>query len=89
MAGQRAGHPFCFGRGHVSERFHLPLRLYGRDHETTVLLEAVERMVTTGQPVLVLIRGPAGIGKPSLVHGTSRNPSPHATGISRAQSSSS
>ncbi|MDJ0837122.1 MAG: AAA family ATPase [Acidobacteriota bacterium] len=54
------------GRNDVSGRFILPDRLYGRDRETEILRD-VYAGVQNGQCSLVLISGPAGYGKTSLV----------------------
>ncbi|MDC3962774.1 AAA family ATPase [Polyangium jinanense] len=59
--------PFPLGREDVSEQFHLPQKLYGRDHESRTLLAHFERVVATGEPELVLVSGYSGIGKSSLV----------------------
>src|ERR1700746_3916682 len=45
----------------------MPERLYGRTREVDTLLEAFDRVVTTGSPELVLVSGYAGIGKSSVV----------------------
>ena len=42
-------------------------KLYGRDQETRLLLEAFER-VSTGASEVLLVTGPAGIGKSTLVN---------------------
>ena len=60
--------PFPLGREDVSEQFHLPQKLYGRDHELRALLDRFERVVSTGEPEFVLVSGYSGIGKSSLVH---------------------
>ncbi|MDI1480835.1 AAA family ATPase [Polyangium sp. y55x31] len=58
---------FPLGREDVSEQFHLPQKLYGRDREIRTLLARFERVVSTGAPELVLVSGYSGIGKSSLV----------------------
>lgn len=51
-----------------SDRFRLPDRLYGRESQLEVLVEAFERTsVEQPQAQLVLVSGPAGIGKSSLI----------------------
>ncbi|MDI3291012.1 AAA family ATPase [Polyangium sp. 15x6] len=60
--------PFSLGREDVSEQFHLPQKLYGRDREIRTLLARFERVVASGEPELVLVSGYSGIGKSSLVH---------------------
>lgn len=58
---------FSLGAYDVSERFAIPQKLFGRDEETSRLL-SVFREVCTGQSRLLLISGPSGIGKTSLIH---------------------
>ena len=50
------------------DRLLMPERLYGRAREVDTLLEAFDRVVTTGSPELVLVSGYAGIGKSSVVN---------------------
>ena len=50
------------------DRLLMPERLYGRTREVDILLEAFDRVVTTGSPELVLVSGYAGIGKSSVVN---------------------
>src|SRR5690606_34810868 len=50
-----------------SEEFRIPQALYGREAEREALREAFERVAETGTPELVLVSGPAGIGKSALV----------------------
>jgi predicted ATPase/signal transduction histidine kinase len=50
----------------VSERFRIPPRLYGRAAEHAALLDAFEQ-ACRGQPTLLLVEGPAGIGKTALI----------------------
>ena len=57
---------FPLGREDVPEQFRIPDRLYGRDHETTVMLEAFQR-VTEGASELLLVNGYSGVGKSALV----------------------
>ena len=60
--------PFPLCREDVSERFHIPHKLYGRERETTTLLAAFDHMAATGGAALVTVSGYSGIGKSSLVH---------------------
>jgi len=59
--------PFPLGERDLPDRLQIPQRLYGRDQERAVLLRALERVVNTGSPELVLVSGYSGIGKSSLV----------------------
>jgi predicted ATPase/signal transduction histidine kinase len=57
---------FKLGQHDVSERFHLPQKLYGREEEVRQLLVAFEN-VATSQSQLLLVAGYSGIGKTALV----------------------
>jgi predicted ATPase/class 3 adenylate cyclase len=57
---------FAPGANDVSGRFKIPQKLYGREGETTVLLEAFERVARGGME-MVLVRGYSGVGKSALV----------------------
>jgi len=57
---------FPLGRTDRSDRFQLPHKLYGREVERRHLLEGFAR-VSHGRSELMLISGPAGIGKSALV----------------------
>ncbi len=58
---------FPLGRFDVSDKFHIPSKLYGREHETARLLAAFDA-VAGGAAKMVTISGFSGIGKSSLVH---------------------
>lgn len=51
----------------IPQRFHLPSRLYGRETEIEELVEGIAR-VEHGAKKMVLVFGPSGIGKTSLVN---------------------
>jgi PAS domain S-box-containing protein len=59
--------PFDLGRADYSDRFQLPQRLYGREAEAALLLEAFARVAASGRPEVVLVSGYSGIGKSALV----------------------
>lgn|GEM_PF-617818 len=59
--------PFAPGRRDLSSRFMIPEKLWGREAEVATLKAAFDR-VNTGAAELVLVTGPAGIGKSSLVN---------------------
>jgi predicted ATPase/signal transduction histidine kinase/CheY-like chemotaxis protein len=59
---------FILGAYDKSDRLLMPERLYGRDRECQVLLDAFEHVVSSGTPVLVLVSGYSGIGKSSVVN---------------------
>lgn len=58
--------PFPLGSRDVSEAFHVPQRLYGREAEIAALRETFERVVQEGRPELALVSGYSGIGKSAL-----------------------
>lgn len=59
--------PFVLGAHDTSSTLRFPQRLYGRERQVAELLAALRR-VQAGRPELVLVTGPAGMGKSSLVH---------------------
>jgi PAS domain S-box-containing protein len=59
---------FALGTHDISDRLHMPEKLYGRDREIKTLLDAFDQVVTTGKPNLVLVSGYSGIGKSSVVN---------------------
>ncbi|HEX5421103.1 MAG TPA: serine/threonine-protein kinase PknK, partial [Gammaproteobacteria bacterium] len=62
----RSAEPFELGRKDVIRSFDPPQKLYGREAQADTLAAAFER-VSQGAVETVLIAGPAGIGKSSLV----------------------
>lgn len=58
---------FTIGQNDLSHRFSLSSKIYGRDIEQTGLNAAFSR-ACSGKAELILIGGPAGIGKSSLVY---------------------
>jgi hypothetical protein len=60
--------PFAIGTCDTSDRLLMPEKLYGRDRECQILLDAFDRVVATGEPALVLVSGYSGIGKSSVVN---------------------
>jgi PAS domain S-box-containing protein len=59
---------FLLGAQDVSDRLLIPEKLYGRDRESKALLEAFDRVVTSGVPELMLVSGYSGVGKSSIVN---------------------
>jgi predicted ATPase/signal transduction histidine kinase/GAF domain-containing protein len=51
----------------ISDRFSIPERLYGREQEVQILLDAFER-VSAGSSELLLVAGPSGIGKTAVIN---------------------
>lgn len=67
---------FPLGAHDISDRFHIPQKLYGRDEELSALMAEIEQMTSGASPPadanaggseLILVSGLAGIGKTSLV----------------------
>jgi predicted ATPase/signal transduction histidine kinase len=58
---------FVLGRRDISEKFHIPEKLYGRQAEIDTLMAAFER-VSLGSTEMMLVAGYSGIGKSALVH---------------------
>ena len=59
--------PFALGSRDVSDRFSIPEKLYGRQAEVEVLLDAFDR-VSNGNTELMLVAGSSGIGKTAVVN---------------------
>lgn len=55
------------GRADRQRSFHLPQRVYGRASQVAFLLDAYAH-VAAGERALVLVAGPAGVGKTSVIH---------------------
>lgn len=60
------GH-FSLGSQDISDKFHIPQKLYGREQEITQLLTTFER-VSQGKAEIILVSGYSGIGKSALVN---------------------
>jgi PAS domain S-box-containing protein len=60
--------PFPLGMQDASDRLLIPEKLYGRESEIAVLLDAFDRVVASGTAELVLVSGYSGIGKSSVVN---------------------
>lgn len=54
-------------RRDISDRLHIPQKLYGREQETRQLMDAFDR-VHQGPSEAILIGGYSGVGKSALVH---------------------
>ncbi|HTD16625.1 MAG TPA: AAA family ATPase, partial [Chthoniobacterales bacterium] len=59
---------FPLGEHDVADWLLIPGKLYGRTLEREQLLDAFQRVASTGKPELVLVSGYSGIGKSSVVH---------------------
>jgi predicted ATPase/tRNA A-37 threonylcarbamoyl transferase component Bud32 len=59
---------FELGRSDIPNNLMIPEKLYGRDREVTILLDAVDRVADCGNTELLLVSGFSGIGKSVLVN---------------------
>jgi predicted ATPase len=59
---------FTLGAHDASGRLLIPEKLYGRDRETKILLDAFNQVVAAGRPILVLVSGYSGIGKSAVIN---------------------
>ncbi len=59
---------FPLGEQDTPDRLLIPQKLYGREREIDTLLAAFDRIITSGQPELVLLSGYSGIGKSAVVN---------------------
>lgn len=58
---------FALGQHDISDRFLIPEKLYGREHEVQALLDAFES-VANGSSEMILVAGFSGIGKTAVVN---------------------
>ncbi|WP_242051545.1 ATP-binding sensor histidine kinase [Nostoc sp. FACHB-280] len=58
---------FAIGKRDTCDRFLIPEKLYGRESEVSILLQAFER-VTHGSSEMMLVAGFSGIGKTAVVN---------------------
>lgn len=59
---------FALAERDTPDRLLIPEKLYGRESEIATLLAALDRVVESGAPELVLVSGYSGIGKSSVVN---------------------
>jgi PAS domain S-box-containing protein len=60
--------PFPLGTVDLSDQLQIPERLFGRERDVAVLLDAFHRVATEGAAELVLVSGYSGVGKSSVVN---------------------
>jgi len=78
--------PFLLGSRDVVDRLTFPGRLYGRQPELRALAAALERVVGSGEPELILVGGYSGIGKSALVSEFRRGSLPRGALFAAAKS---
>lgn len=59
---------FTPGKKDISEFFQVPEKLYGRDREISIILNELN-LIYSSESKLLLVTGPSGIGKSSLING--------------------
>ena len=59
---------FPLGEHDIPDRLQISEQLYGRAREVESLIAAVDRIVQSGVPELVLVSGYSGVGKSAVVH---------------------
>ena len=59
---------FPLGEWDASDRLVIPEKLYGREQETAILLNAFDRVVASASPELVILSGYSGVGKSSMAN---------------------
>jgi serine/threonine protein kinase len=59
---------FPLGLRDIPHQLVSPERLYGREREVRMLLEAFDQVVASGTPELLLVSGYSGIGKSSVIN---------------------
>ncbi|WP_175873632.1 ATP-binding protein [Burkholderia sp. BCC0397] len=65
--------PFALGGGNALARVHAPDLLVGRDADARRLADTLAGVARTGETALVLIDGPAGVGKTALAEHFARH----------------
>ena len=58
---------FPLGRGDMATRLQIPNKLYGRDKEIAAIQQAADRVIKTGQSIILCVDGVAGAGKSSTI----------------------
>jgi diguanylate cyclase (GGDEF)-like protein/PAS domain S-box-containing protein len=59
--------PFAIGRYDVAGGLRALHRLYGRDSTIAAMVDAYQRVIDQGAPELLLLAGPAGMGKSAVI----------------------
>jgi diguanylate cyclase (GGDEF)-like protein len=59
--------PFALASQDVPQQLQIPQTLVGREAETRQLRNCFDAMARSGRPALVLVSGPAGVGKSAVV----------------------
>lgn len=67
QAGKDLNEPFTPGLNDIATRLELPSKLYGRETETQILLNAFDRLCENRKNAIITVSGYSGVGKTSLV----------------------
>jgi hypothetical protein len=72
---ESTGHvePFALAERDVPDWLLIPERLYGREREVALLVDAFERVLRSGRQTLGLVSGHSGVGKSSVVNELQRS----------------
>ncbi|AXA44695.1 AAA family ATPase [Rhizobium leguminosarum] len=71
-------HQFDVATKDAGDRIRVPEGLYGRSRQSDAISAAFERVKSSGRAEVVLVSGPAGVGKSSIVHELRKRHFPHA-----------
>jgi hypothetical protein len=58
---------FPLAANDVAQGFQIPEALYGRDRHLSTIASAFEQVASSGETAIVLVSGPAGVGKSAIV----------------------
>lgn len=59
---------FELGKEDIKDHFLIPQKLYGRKKQIEEIFSAFEHVLQNGQPELLLVKGPSGMGKSYLIN---------------------
>ena len=59
--------PFLLARGDIPSRLQIPSKLYGREKEVAAIRHSFDKVLKTGQSIILCVDGVAGAGKSSTI----------------------